>query len=220
MLILGLDPGGVGRFGWCVAESIGKGRVRLRESGIADHAAQALERASKHVANSERLVAAGVDSPLFWLAKGDRRADQLIRAAMKGLGATNVHGTVQQVNSLRGACLVQGVMAAHLLRIKTPQIRLTETHPKALLWLIKVASRQRRAADVRMENLVEFIECEATHLSEHERDAAIGAVGATAMLLALDGWKDLAADEDGAFAPVPPVEYWMPVLTTPLNKTL
>jgi len=165
MVILGLDPGGVGHFGWCIAESIGKGRLRLRGSGTADHAVQALERSSKHVANSERLAAAGIDSPLFWVANGDRRADQLIRAVMKNLGATNVHGTVQQVNSLRGACLIQGVMAARLARLETPAIRLTEAHPKALLWLIKVASKQRRVADVRMENLVEFIGCEVSDLS-------------------------------------------------------
>jgi hypothetical protein len=215
MLILGLDPGGLGKFGWCVAEALGNGRIRLRESGTADHATQAIERASQHVAKSEQLSAAGIDSPLFWVASGDRRVDQLVRAAMKGLGATNVHGTVQQVNSLRGACLVQGVMAARLLRVRTPQIRLTESHPKALLWLIRVASKQRRVIDVRMENLVEFIECEVTNLSEDERDAALGAVGASAMLLALDGWKDLSTDEDGTFAPVPRVEYWMPVARLP-----
>jgi hypothetical protein len=210
-LILGLDPGGIEQFGWCVAESLGGGRVRVREWGTADHAAQAIQRASEYVFSSEKLAAAGIDSPLFWAPNGDRHVDQLVRTAMKDLGATNVHGTVQQVNSLRGACLVQGVMAARQLRLQTPDIRLTESHPKALLWLVKVASKHRAVADVRMENLREFVECEVPQLSEHARDAALGAVAAAAMLLGLPGWRDLAAEGNDMFWPVSPVEYWMPI---------
>lgn len=183
----------------------------MRESGTADHAAQVLERICEHVTDVNELAAAGIDSPLFWVANGDRRADQTIRLAMKAVGATNVDGTVQRVNSLRGACLVQGLMAAHLLRRDIPSIRLTESHPKALLWLVKIANRERRVADITIEHLAHLIECEMQTLSEHQRDAALGAVAASAMLSKIAGWRDLAEDEYGAFAPVSPVEYWMPV---------
>lgn len=184
MLILGLDPGGIGQFGWCVAESVGDGRVRVCCTGTADHAAEAIESALEQVGSSGRLAAAGIDSPLFWV-NGDRCVDKQVRAAIRRLGAPNVHGTVQPVNSLRGACLVQGVMAARHLRLRIPEIRLTESHPKALLWLIKVASKRRPVRNVRMRNLKKFVECALPKLSEHERDAALGAVGAAAMLLQL-----------------------------------
>jgi len=57
----------------------------------------------------------------------------------------------------------------------------------------------------------EFIVSDAQHLSEHERDAALGAVGASMMMSQAAGWRNLASDEDDAFAPVSPVEYWMPL---------
>jgi len=211
MLILGFDPGGVRQFGWCIAETTGDGPLRLRKSGTADHAIEAYERVSEFTDNLATVAAAGIDSPLYWVAKGDRRADQAIRAAMKALGATNVHGTVQQVNSLRGACLVQGVMVGRLVRRQAPEIRLTESHPKALLWLIKVASQQRSVKEVTVGHLSEFIVSDAERLSEHERDAALGAVGASMMMSQAAGWRNLASDDDDAFAPVSPVEYWMPL---------
>jgi len=95
MLILGFDPGGVRQFGWCIAETTGDGPLRLRKSGTADHAIEAFERVSEFTDNLATVAAAGIDSPLYWMAKGDRRADQAIRAAMRALGATTVHGTVQ-----------------------------------------------------------------------------------------------------------------------------
>ena len=112
MLIVGFDPGGKGTFGWCVAEVHGTQRVRLRRSGTADHAAPALQQIRQYVADPSEIGAAGIDSPLFWVANGERQADRTIRAAMTALGATSASGTVQQLNSLWGACLVQGIMAA------------------------------------------------------------------------------------------------------------
>jgi hypothetical protein len=150
-------------------------------------------------------------SPLFWVASGDRKVDKTIRKAMSDLGAVNVYGTVRQANSLRGACLAQGIMAAHLLRRDLSNVRLTESHPKALLWLLKVASQHHRVLDVTLEHLVDFIEEGSRSLSEHERDAAVGAVGAFAMLRSASGWRDLAPDEEEPFVPVAPVEYWMPI---------
>lgn len=211
MLVLGFDPGGIGQFGWCVAESGGNHRIRIRASGMTDSAAEAHERTLAHVRDRTQIVAAGIDSPLFWVANGDREADKIIRKAMTDLGAANVHGTVQQVNSLRGACLAQGIIAAHLLRREMRNVRLTESHPKALLWLLKVATKERRVLDVTTEHLVDFVECESTLVSEHERDAVLGALGAFAMVRGAAGWRNLAQDERDPFIPVAPVEYWMPI---------
>lgn len=211
MLIIGLDPGGKNQFGWCISEKIDVGRVRVRQAGAADHAADVMKKIRQYVGNGSEVAAAAIDAPLFWVENGERRADQLIRAAMTARGASSVSGTVQQLNSLWGACLVQGIMAARGLRNFAPHIRLTESHPKALLWLIRVASSRRRVVDVGMRDLTEHIECDIQTFSEHERDAAVGAVAALAMLDGTAGWRDLAAEEPEKFAPVAPVEYWMPL---------
>jgi hypothetical protein len=211
MLILGLDPGGNRQFGWFVGEPTAGHRLRLLRCGSANHAEGAVAQASQYLGGSTQLAAAGIDSPLFWTANGDRQCDKTVRMAMKAVGASAIGGTVQSVNSLRGACLIQGTMAAWLLRRKFPSIRLTESHPKALLWLVKVASLQRPVSEVTMTHLAEFLECNTQGLSEHERDAAIGAIGAMAMLLRLEGWRDIVEDEQNPFVPVSPVEYWMPI---------
>ena len=210
MVILGFDPGGEKRFGWCVAEGTNNSRLRLRVWDIASHAAGAVTAALREAGNFGQVEAAGIDSPLFWVADGDRKADKSIRSAMKRLGASNVGGTVQQVNSLRGACLSQGVMTAYLLRRELPDIRITESHPKALLWLLRVANRERSIAKVDIGHLSDLIESESPNLSDHERDAALAALAALAMLDKRRGWRDLCREEKNAFTPVYPVEYWMP----------
>jgi hypothetical protein len=101
--------------------------------------------------------------------------------------------------------LTQGVVAAHLLRQAIPGVRITEAHPKALLWLIKVASANRRVLQVGMSHLGEFVKCGAAGLLEHERDAALGAMAAWAMVSATPGWRDIAPEDGDAFVPVPPV---------------
>jgi predicted nuclease with RNAse H fold len=211
MVVLGFDPGGIGQFGWCVAEAAREGRIKIRKSGIANSAAEAYGCSLEWVSDKTEIAAVGIDSPLFWVASGDREVDRTIRKAMADVGAVNVYGTVQQVNSLRGACLAQGIMTAHLLRRDVSNVRLTESHPKALLWLLEIASQRRRVLDVTLEHLADFVEDERYSLSEHERDAALGAVGAFAMLRGASGWRDLAPDEEEPFVPVAPVEYWMPI---------
>jgi hypothetical protein len=75
---------------------------------------------------------------------------------------------------------------------------------------MSIATDQRRVGSVSMNDLREFLRCEATGTCEHERDAALGAFAAWAMLTKREGWKNLLSDESDAFVPVPPIEYWMP----------
>jgi hypothetical protein len=207
--VLGFDPGGIRQFGWCLAEATD--RPRLIHSGIANNADEAVDSVCADIDDSVQLLAAGIDSPLFWIGNGDRQVDQTVRAKMRAKGAPNVWGTVQSVNSLRGACLIQGILTARLLRSRFPNIRITESHPKALLWLMGVANNERRAREVGMGQLSKLIDCDLPEMSEHERDAALGAVAALKMLRKADGWRDLALDERNAFFPVKSVEYWMPI---------
>lgn len=102
-------------------------------------------------------------------------------------------------------------MAAHLLRREVPEIRITESHPKALLWLLNVATIKRPVVEICIGQLGDFIESKSLSLSDHERDAALGAVAAWAMINRRSGWRDLCREEEYAFTPVSPVEYWMPI---------
>jgi len=102
-------------------------------------------------------------------------------------------------------------MAAELLRRELPGIRLTESHAKALPWILGVARVERRVAEVRFYHLSDLIESESPYLSDHERDAALGAVAAFAMMEKRSGWRDLYQEEANTFTPVSPVEYWMPI---------
>ena len=65
--------------------------------------------------------------------------------------------------------------------------------------------------------IISALACDVAGLSEHERDAALGALTAWAMVSAAPGWRDIALEEKDVFVPVPPVEYWMPVATSPNN---
>lgn len=218
MRFVGFDPGGDEQFGWCVLEGTTR-PLSLVQSGCVSDAAAAVDAVLRLVGVPPRIDGVGIDSPLFWAPAGRRRVDWIVRAAIKSAGAPNAGGTVQQVNSLRGACITQGVVAAHLLRRAVPGVRITEAHPKALLWLINVASADRRVLDVSTEHLAKFVSCEVAALSEHERDATLGAIAAWAMTSGVAGWRDISVEDRDAVVPFPPVEYWMPIEASP-NQAL
>jgi len=210
MRFIGLDPGGKKHFGWCVLE----GRtlpLTLAKFGCVSDAAAAVDAVLRVVGDAARIDGVGIDSPLFWAPAAKRRVDSLVREAITSIGPPSAGGTVQEVNSLRGACLVQGMMAAHLIRRALPDVRITEAHPKALLWLVKVASNARHVRAVRMEHLDEYFCYQGAVITEHERDAALAAIAAWAMTTSAPGWRDISIEDSDAVMLVPHVEYWMPI---------
>ena len=76
---------------------------------------------------------------------------------------------LREINSLRGACLVQGALVAYLLHKRFPYITITESHPKALLYLMGIASKKMNPLNVSLEDLSEYIDCDQS-CDEHERD--------------------------------------------------
>src|SRR5262249_16899234 len=123
---IGADPGGKERFGVAI----------LKEDGcVQSFCVSCADEAVERVGQSGAIPAGvGVDAPLWWSAgrSSDRSADEWLR---KKYGLSG--GQVQTANSLRGAALVQGAMFVLRMREKFPNVRVTETHPKAVLVALK-----------------------------------------------------------------------------------
>ena len=205
-LILGFDPGGKGRFGWSVCKALPGALVRL-QTGLADDAVEALHGVEGAVEScglqgNRTFLAAGIDAPMFWGEKGNREIDAILRRVLRETQFPTPGGTVQQVNSLRGACLAQGMLLGKYLHERW-SLPITETHPKVLSHLLSLPGQFD--VGVSMTDLTSGLE-------EHERDATLSAVAAWAMVRKLPGWRDLYAQEPNPVQPFDtPVSFWMPL---------
>jgi hypothetical protein len=212
-VFLGFDPGGEGNFGWAVCIGHDNG-LKVVDAGAADHAKGALEKSLKALPKEGTIVAAGIDAPMFWVFDGSREADRRIRAVIGRLGAPAPGGTVQHFNSLRGACVIQGLLVLKLLRQSYPNLPVTEAHPKALLWLMGIARQDFGPEMVKLNDIKGIYVTRAGIWSEHERDAVLGAFTAQAMIRNESGWEDLLKFErDSVLAGKPPISYWMPKIS-------
>ena len=164
-IVLGFDPGGQHKFGWALGEDLGK-RLSMLATGVVSDAQEAVATVSSRLPPRAHVAAAGIDAPLFWGEAGNRTVDNLIRRAVAERGHSHASGTVQAVNSLRGACLVQGVLLAKLLHDGFPDAVITEAHPKALLWLLNpaISTSDPKA----LQSLTGVKRAEGKNLSEHE----------------------------------------------------
>jgi Protein of unknown function (DUF429) len=209
MVLVGLDPGGAGAFGWCVVDDGRDLPLRVRAAGVADDAATALGALDRARAG-DPIVAAGIDAPMFWSGSGDRLVDQHVRRTICKLGAPG--GTVGHVSSLRGACLVQGMVAAMMLRRQNPKMHVTEAHPKAALWILREATKERKVASISPSALTRYLDAGPQAMAtDHERDSAIAALSAWAMVHAALGWEDIRGFDPDAVSPLAaPLGYWMP----------
>jgi hypothetical protein len=212
---VGFDPGGFGSFGWAVVSGE-TFPLDVVDCGISDHAQGAFNAAMTCVDSSKLDInAIGIDAPLFWVRDGDRRADQVVREAIGLQGCPTAGGTVQHVNSLRGACLIQGILVAMICQQRAKEISITESHPKALLWLLGKATAARRQDNIVLAELTDLIKVEGRGVqifSQHERDAVLGGVAAFAMRSKLEKWRNLYSLETNLITPLDPVPgYWMPI---------
>lgn len=193
----GADPGGIGAFGVAVIDDSGKTRCGTVSS---------VDEAVNWIGALGTPSGIGIDSPMWWSAGpgGGRRADKRLREAY-GIPS----GTVQSVNSLRGAALAGGVLLASLMRSKLPEIMVTESHPKALLQALSLDDADGAA-------IATHFHVERAWHDDHQRDAAISAV------CAREGFQgnwplDLASqrgklEQDPKSYWLAPVFYWWPEL--------
>jgi hypothetical protein len=195
MNLFGFDPGGYRRFGWAVLRVDQNGDSINLKTGVTPYGQEAVDLAYEAGGKIDPS-AVGIDSPMFWVEQGDRYVDAHIRKRVCAAGGHS--GTVSHVNSLRGTCLVQGILTARRVSERWPEAKVTEAHPKALL-LVWAESKKF---------LAEY--CPA-YSTEHERDAVIAAYSAWAMATSHTKWFDLATREANPFFPGgKPVSYWFP----------
>lgn len=190
---IGIDSGGIKAFGWramyVAFPKLLKSRI---ETGTYSSPSEAIPEIEKLC--ETQPIAAGIDAPLYRARNGERKSDQIIREAVTKAGGSS--STVSHVNSLRGACLVQGVLSAVALTEKWPQISITESHPKALLSIWSDTAE-----------LIGHFE----FTTDHERDAALGAYAAFAFMAKWPGWIDLLGIEESYFIPSgKTISYWFP----------
>jgi len=209
-IYLGFDPGGKKQFGWAVCSPIMQ-ILHVLATGEAGNAKEAMTKAISTIPSKGTVIGVGIDAPLFWAEDGRRDVDKLVRQAIKKLGSQSSGGTVQQINSLRGACIVQGPLIANFLLRCFPNIAITESHPKALLYLLGVANKQKKPSMVSLGDLLEYVDCDKRMTSEHERDAILGTITAFAQREKRRGWRNLFKEERKPITPFNySVEYWMP----------
>ncbi len=238
--ILGFDPGGQKAFGWSVCKRDRDGRLCRVETGVVSNAEEALC-AVKGKVGASRVLATGIDAPLLWSKKGNREIDRKIRCELsekcfetrcRKRSKRQVHETVQHINSLRGACTVQGVLLAKYLSEEHPHAKITETHPKALSFLLRCeceCSKEHECQDECRElcrlleatldkKKVEEHQCGKEEPKRDRRDAVISAYAAWSMLNQLElkphdrTWSNLYEQEPNPLRPFGTcVSYWMPI---------
>ena len=151
---VGADPGGEGNFGIAILNM--RGDLKCFTISSVDEANERLQ-------DSGEILGIGIDAPMWWSSrrKAARIADQNIRLAF-GIS----HKTVQWANSLRGAAIVGGAMLAYRLRELDRNVKITESHPKAILL----------ALEINGSGFAKKFEIPESWDNEHERDATIAAV--------------------------------------------
>ena len=150
-IFLGFDPGGEMSFGWAVCkarESI----LEVKSTGTASNAEDAIDKTVLKYTN-DTIIGVGIDAPLFWSRKSNRDVDENLQRAISIKGCKKPKNTVLKINSLRGACLFQGILIAYLLRERIPEILITESHPTAMLYLMGLANSQLKPKDISMKKL-------------------------------------------------------------------
>ncbi len=209
--LAGFDPGGEGGFGWALVENSNVLPLNFIASGVADNCDDAWQAVANAVGNN-LLDGVAIDSPLYWSAT-TRHVDLILRQELEHFRAKVPHGTVQAVNSLRGACLVQGILVARHARDSFPGIHISECHPKVIIWQLGFATHERHHNAVPIDDFAQFFTLPDRALLEHERDSVISTLSSWAMLHNPYGWNDLRDLDPGAYSPLgDDIAFWMPVL--------
>ena len=190
--VLGFDPGGPDGFGWSICEVM-DGLVLPARGGAASHVAEVMDKVVNYIHRQANILGIGIAAPLFWSPTGTRRVDSVIRDALAAGGHPSPTEAARPLGTVHGERLVQGHLLASSLW-EHFQIPITETNPRAVLWLL----------DPELKREHEIV--------EDTPDAVVAAFTAWCMHERVAGWRDLYPEEPNPVLPLgTPVSYWMPV---------
>jgi hypothetical protein len=213
VLVLGFDPGG--RNGNAVAALRAEaGSVSIRMASVAS-GAEALDWFD-YECRSVTPSGLGIDTFLHWSLSpgGWRPADRVLKQYYPSQSRS-----ILSINSTFGSMVGQGVALAIAARIKRPELRLNEVHPKIVfreLWpseeYVRKLAQHAVAKRVRLwESLT--VACEGNLESEDQFDAAICCFATYKGLVrdwAFDLVKDLNVKSKNLVFPLSDVSYYWP----------
>lgn len=137
-IYLGFDPGGASggnRFGWSICREVDGWLEPPEKTGLAKEAWDALNQVEGAIRsfgdpNSLRVLAAGIDAPLFWTKTAIRTIDDRIRLELQATGfcPKKLPNAPAAINSLYGAVSVQGPVAC-----QAPQRHLASSDDNRML---------------------------------------------------------------------------------------
>ena len=212
-IFLGFDPGGATKtaFGWCVCTQDADGHLEKLASGVGHYAGEVVAAVLGELDGLPlaKVVAAGIDAPLFWNRQGElyRNADAIIMEA-------NCRNPVS-INGLYGAVVAQGPLLAALLRQHFVNFRITEAFPGALRDLLKARSADK-SLPAELERYKADLKRSEKDSENHEWDALAAAYAAWCMHRQAPGWRDLFPEEPDPVLPLGTlVSYWMPIPQQP-----
>lgn len=206
--LLSFDPGGKGKFAWAIINSSLDPSSLI--TGTADNCEQAFTHSLKSF--SGNLICIAIDSPMAWSYSGVREVDNRINKIYAN--------SAQHINSLRGACLAQGIMLLSLIDRKfnsrKNKVFVTETHPKFLKKLLR-----KTKDNCKEENIIIKLANENYRSFKHKRtdksryddehDAIIGLLSAWAAFTKPNAWINLLEYEEDEYLPLGfRPQYWMP----------
>ena len=207
-IYLGFDPGGAsdgGSFGWSICREVDGRLEPPAKTGLATDAWDALKKVKSAIPsfgdpNSLRVLAAGIDAPLFWSKVGERVFDD-----EKHLGVRPI-----PVNSLRGAAVVQGPLLFKHLSDTWSDLVITECFPRALEHVLAHTGEYQEDHQM-LKRLTDGMNAARNH--NHERDATLAAISAWAAIRQdTTKWRDLYLLQPNPITPFAlPVSYWMPI---------
>jgi hypothetical protein len=170
-VVIGYDPGGRGAHG-LAAVLVEGGRPR----SISMRTVGTTEEAVAFVEGTSDVIALGVDTLTCWSTGpgGWRPADRWLRERYK-----EVASSVQSPNYLSGAMVVNGMAFLLAARQRLPEIFVTETHPKVLLFHLAETKYDYVGSKELMDKaLARALGVPVAPANEHEWDAALSACAA------------------------------------------
>ena len=207
-IFLGFDPGGSGgkrarkgKFGWSICREVG-GQLERVTTGLAKEAWGALSQVKDELEHyngqgNARVLAAGIDAPLFWTKTSKREVDDFIEQESKIKPIP--------INSLYGAAAVQGPLLAKHISDTWDSLPITESYPRVL---------ERQLTRIGKHQMVQRLTKDLNDATgeNHERDATLGAISAWAAIRQPANWQNLYLREPGPINPFDiSVSYWMPI---------